>query len=175
MRWTPVIPSDSLHVEWVGSESTIIGIVLSVITRPQRQKGFGVPRMITNLILLILVVSCLSEEQPTSNEVVIAQKGSSLYHWHERRAELREAKLTQLIAKIQLTNVPEPFDPIKGSALHNPTGQAVFTVAMDTTYMRRDARNFVKTLRLTGYKGRVRIRPYTLALVWNFRRTRGRY
>ena len=104
------------------------------------------------VVLVHLVLMWTSAEEGGVVQVM-PKGGSSLYDWHERRAELREAKLTQLIAKIMLTNVPQPFEPMAGSAPHKPTGQAVFTVAMSNTYMRRDARNFVKTLRNTGYQG----------------------
>jgi hypothetical protein len=80
---------------------------------------------------------------------------SSLYQWHEKRSELRRAKLEQFVAKIELTKTPEPFAPEPWSTPHGTESglQAVFTVAMSETYMRRDARNFVGTLRRTGYTG----------------------
>lgn len=100
-----------------------------------------------------LVFGDAIEKLESSGRELRAVGGSTLFEWHQKRAEMRAAKLTQLIGKIMLTNVPSPFAPTAKSPAHTTKGQAVFAVGMDETYMRKDARRFVTTLRNTGYTG----------------------
>ena len=126
--------------------------------------------MILKIIFLLLVkiihAELIDAELIDKSSTDQYHQKSSLYAWLERRSNLRKAKSDVLVNKILSSDVSfvdsEIFIPSTlgqknhtSSTLNNAEkrNEVVFTVAMSETFMRRDVRNFVGTLRNTGFNG----------------------
>ena len=84
----------------------------------------------------------------------LQQEDEKKLSYHEKKAQMKATKLTNLIQKIEKVPSPKNFRPDEGYGTHNPSSpHVVFAAAMSTTLMRRDANMFCKTLRKTGYTG----------------------